>query len=61
MLGLHRLHRFLSEQTGYPLGELCVQATYADLEAAGGAWGVRTTREILSRASQASARLAESA
>lgn len=32
LVGLARLQRFLSEQTGYPLGELAVMATLADAE-----------------------------
>ena len=61
MVGLHRLHLFLAQQTGYPPGELCVQATFADLETTGAAWGARRARNVLQRAQHASAQLAVTA
>lgn len=50
LLGLARLLRFLSEQTGYPLGELAVMATLADAEH-GGPWNKRTVRAMIQSAS----------
>jgi hypothetical protein len=38
LMGLSALLRFLCQQTGYAVGELCVHATMADAQLSEGAW-----------------------
>lgn len=52
LLGLARLHRFLSQQTGFPMGELAVMATLADAEHTG-AWSKTKVKAIIQSASAA--------
>lgn len=50
LLGLARLHRFLSQQTGFPVGELAVMATLADAEYTGD-WSKKKVKTIIQSAS----------
>lgn len=53
LLGLARLQLFLSQQTGFPTGELAVMATLADAEH-NGAWSKTKVKAIIQSASAAS-------
>jgi hypothetical protein len=50
LLGLSRLLAFLSQQTGFPMGELAVQATYADAERS--TWGGKAGVDDLIRSAR---------
>lgn len=52
LLGLARLQKFLSEQTGYPMGELAVMATLADAEHTG-AWNKTKVNNLIQSAKAA--------